>query len=62
MLVRLVDDVATAFVPVARISAITTGTKLNWRKEIIDSAVVSKTRLQVPLSLMNKLASARVLL
>ena len=46
MLVRLLDDKATAIVPVTRISDVTTGKK-NWRKEINESTVASKTRLQV---------------
>ena len=59
MLVRLVDDEATAIVPVARNSAVTTGEN-NWQKEISENTVASKTRLQALLSLMSKLTSARV--
>ena len=33
--------------------------KKNWRKEIGESTVVSKTQLQVPLFIMNILASAK---
>ena len=62
MLVKLVDDETTAIIPVVRISAVTTGKKNRW-KEISESTVASKTRLQVPsYSMMSKLASARVLL
>ena len=40
MLVRLVDNEATAIIPVARISAVTTGK--NWQKEFNESTVASK--------------------
>ena len=58
-LVRLVDDEATAIVPVAKISVITTGEKI-WQKEISERTVASKTQLQVPVSTMSKLSSTRV--
>lgn len=41
VLVRLVDDEATAIIPVARISAFYTGEK-SWRKNINENTVASK--------------------
>ena len=59
MLVRLADDDATVIVPVARISAVTTGEKIGGRRSV-KNAVVSMTQLQVPLSGMSKLTSTRI--
>ena len=43
MLVRLIDDEATTILPVAIISAVTTGKKIGGRRSVRVATVVCKT-------------------